>query len=90
VYNPLTDTIQDGYKGDGVVVMAVDNLPCELPCESSQSFSETLLRFVPDIMKADFTAPDFESVALPSEIKNAVILYRGKLTPNYQYINKFL
>jgi len=90
VYNPLTGAIQDGYKGDGVVVMAVDNLPCELPGESSESFSETLLRFVPAIMKADFTVPDFDTLALPPEIKNAVILYQGKLTPDYQYINKFL
>jgi len=90
VYNPKTDTIKDGYTGDGVVVMAVDNLPCELPRESSVSFSETLLRFVPDIMNADFTVPDFDSVALSSEIKNAVILYQGKLTPNYSYINKYL
>ena len=90
VYNPLTGAIQDGYRGDGVVIMAVDNLPCELPGESSESFSETLLRFVPAIMKADFTVPDFDSLALPPEIKNAVILYHGKLTPDYQYINKFL
>jgi alpha-aminoadipic semialdehyde synthase len=90
VYNPNTDTITDGYEGDGVVVMAVDNLPCELPRESSQWFSETLLRFVPGIMKADFTVPDFDALALPSEIKNAVILYQGKLTPSYRYINKYL
>jgi alpha-aminoadipic semialdehyde synthase len=90
VYNPLTDTIIDGYEGDGIVVMVVDNLPCELPKESSESFSEILLRFVPEIMNADFTAPDFETIRLPAEIKNAVVLYRGKLTPAYQYINKFL
>ena len=90
VYNPTTDTVKDGYEGEGIVVMAVDNLPCELPRESSQSFSETLLRFVPEIMKADFTASDFDTVALPVEIKNAVILYQGKLTPAYRYINKYL
>ena len=90
VYNPLTDTIQDGCTGEGVVVMAVDNLPCELPVESSESFSQTLLRFVPDIMNADFMVPQFDSLVLPPEIKNAVILYQGKLTPVYQYINKFL
>ncbi len=90
VYNPSTDTIKDGYEGEGVVVMAVDNLPCELPKESSESFSEVLLRFVPQIMTADFTAPDFEAVRLPAEIKNAVILYQGKLTPAYNYINKYL
>ncbi len=90
VYNPVTDTITDGYEGDGVVVMAVDNLPCELPKESSESFSRTLLRFIPQIMKADFTVDDFNMVALPDEIKKAVILYQGKLTPQYQYINKYL
>jgi hypothetical protein len=41
-------------------------------------------------MNADFTAPDFKKIALPAEIKNAVILYQGKLTPAYQYINKYL
>lgn len=90
VYNPIKDTIKDGYEGDGVVVMAVDNLPCELPRESSHSFSEALLRFVPDIVKADFTIDDFDKLMLPFEIKNAVILYHGKLTPSYTYINKYL
>ena len=90
VYNPLTNAIKDGYKGYGIVVMAVDNLPCELPKESSESFSKTLIRFVPDIMKADLTLHDFDEVKLPPEIKNAVILYKGKLTPAYSYINKYL
>jgi hypothetical protein len=70
--------------------MAVDNLPCELPRESSQSFSEILFRFVPEIMNADFTITDFNKVALPAEIKNAVVLYQGELTPAYHYINKYL
>ena len=90
IYNPNTNTIQDGYEGDGIVIMAVDNLPCELPKESSESFSQTLLQFIPDIMKADFTIDDFEMVALSAEIKNAIILYQGKLTPAYRYINKYL
>jgi len=89
VYNPSLDSIIDGYEGDGIVIMGVDNLPCELPKESSQAFSKSLLPFVPAIVKADFSV-NFESLALPSEIKNAVVLHRGKLTPNYKYINKFL
>jgi alpha-aminoadipic semialdehyde synthase len=90
IYDPRNDTVKDGYEGNGIVVMAVDNLPCELPLESSESFSKTLIRFIPDIMKADFTLDDFSIVALPAEIKNAVILYQGKLTPAYRYINKYL
>jgi len=90
VYNPVTGRIRDGYRGEGIVVMAVDNLPCELPQESSQTFSHTLVRFIPDIVHADFLEEDFDKVALPPEIKKAVILYHGQFTPNYTYINKFL
>ncbi|MGF3553878.1 MAG: hypothetical protein ACQXXF_01195, partial [Thermoplasmatota archaeon] len=90
VYNPLADKITDGYIGEGVVVLAVDNLPCELPAESSKYFSETLMDFIPKIMKVDFNVDNFENLKLPSEIKKAVILFKGKLTPDYNYINKYL
>jgi len=45
------------------------------------------------IRKARYSAGfsvDFDILDLPSEIKKAVILHHGKLTPDYQYINKFL
>ena len=89
VYNPIRDDVIEGFSGNGIVVMAVDNLPCELPKESSQAFSDSLLPFIPSIIKADYSV-NFEELVLPPEIKNAMILYQGKLTPNYQYINRFL
>jgi alpha-aminoadipic semialdehyde synthase len=89
VYNPIKDEITDGYTGDGVVVLAVDNLPCELPRESSREFGDILLRFIPLIIQVDFSV-EFNNLQLPPEIKKAVILHQGKLTPNYQYMDKFL
>jgi saccharopine dehydrogenase (NAD+, L-lysine-forming) len=89
VYNPIRDDIIDGVKGNGIVVMAVDNLPCELPFESSKAFSKSLEPFVPGIVKADYSAP-FDQLTLPPEIKNAVILHQGKLTPSYRYLSKYL
>jgi saccharopine dehydrogenase (NAD+, L-lysine-forming) len=89
IYNPLNDEIVDGFNSNGIVVMAVDNLPCEVPKESSKEFSDSLIPFIPSIVKADFSV-DFKDLNLPSEIKKAVILHHGKLTQNYQYINKFL
>lgn len=83
------DRAETGVVGNGPVVMAVDNLPCELPRESSSSFSETLLRFITSLAKADFTA-DFNNLDLPREIKDAVIVYRGSLTKNYEYLEKHL
>ena len=89
IYNPDTDSINDGVYGKGIVVMGVDNLPCELPIESSNEFSNSLFDFVYDIVKADFSV-DFDNCDLPPEIKKAVILYHGKLNPDYQYIDKYL
>lgn len=89
VYNPITDTIQDGYNTDGIVVMGIDNLPCELPKESSHAFSKTFYDYVPAIAKADFSQ-DFEKCVLPPAIKKAAILYQGELTPSYQYMNNYL
>jgi alpha-aminoadipic semialdehyde synthase len=89
VYDPLTGEATDGYEGRGVVVMAVDILPSELPREASTDFSRILKPFIPAIARCDLTAP-FEECNLPPEIKSAVIAYRGKLTPDYQYIQEFL
>lgn len=89
VYHPIKGTVTDGFIGNGIVIMAVDNLPCELPKESSKAFSDSLIPFIPSIMKADFYC-DYNVLELPKEIKKAVILHHGKLTPDYQYINKYL
>jgi alpha-aminoadipic semialdehyde synthase len=89
VYDPITDQITDGYEGRGIVVMSIDNLPCELPRESSTDFGKVLADFVPAIVKADYSLP-FEELELPPPIKKAVILYHGELTPDYKYIEKFL
>jgi len=88
-YNPRTDETVNGYAGEGVVVLAVDILPSELPRESSVDFSAVLREFVPAIARADYTVP-FDQLALPPEIKRAVIAYRGELTPGYKYLEKYL
>jgi len=89
VYNPKTDSIKDGVEGEGIVIMGVDNLPCELPIESSHMFSTALFDFVPEIAKADFTK-DFNDCKLPYAIKKAVILHHGALTSDYQYIDRYI
>ncbi len=89
VYLPDEDRIEDGVNGHGPVVMAVDNLPCELPVESSTSFGDALLPFVKDIASADYTKT-FDELPLPQAIKKAVIAHKGKLTPDYEYLYKHL
>ncbi|MEA3397423.1 MAG: hypothetical protein U9R05_08180, partial [Chloroflexota bacterium] len=89
VYNPRTGQTRDGYHGAGVVVLAVDNLPCELPIESSTHFSNTLLPFIPELARADYNVP-FEQSNLSPLLKRAVIVWQGELTPDYRYLYQFL
>lgn len=89
VYNPLTRQPKMGFKGDGILVMAVDILPSELPREASQTFSDALVRFIPQIAKADFSEK-FENLKLPYPIKKALILHNGELTPDYEYLKEYL
>jgi len=76
-------------EGYGPAVMAVDNLPCELPRESSETFSRVLKQYIPRITTADYQGL-FEDCRLPPEIKKAVIVYQGRLTRDYQYLEKLL
>ncbi|MFH1573112.1 MAG: hypothetical protein ABIG68_03970 [Acidobacteriota bacterium] len=89
VYFPLEGTTRDGVEGHGPVIMAVDNLPCEIPRESSQYFSSVLRNMVPPLAAADWEA-DFGSLDLPSHLKRALIVHKGELTPSYRYLHKHL
>ncbi len=89
VYDPFTDTVRDGHAGRGVVIMAVDILPSELPREASADFSRILKPYIPAIARCDMSVP-LQELDLPPEIRRAVIVYQGKLTPEYQYIEDYL
>lgn len=89
VYHPRTGQTTDGWAGEGVVVMAVDILPSEMPRDASVDFSAVLREFAPAIARADYTVP-FEQLDLPPEVKRAVIVYRGELTPDYRYLEAYL
>ena len=89
VYNPVTRVPTYGFEGEGVLVMAVDILPSELPLESSIGFSEALYPYVEKIVGADYNKP-FDKLELPTAIKKALILHKGKFTPNYEYMSSFI
>jgi saccharopine dehydrogenase (NAD+, L-lysine forming) len=85
VYNPITRKPSMGYESDGMLVMAVDILPSELPRDSSSGFGDALLHFVKPIANADYNLP-FEDIDLPRAIKKALVLHKGELTPDYEYL----
>lgn len=89
VYNPLTQEIKDGVIGEGPVILAVDNLPCELPVDSSVVFSNVLKEFIPSLLKVDFTQ-SFDKANLAPSIKRATIIYQGELTADFRYLQQYL
>lgn len=89
VFDPATGEAHDGVEGNGPVVMSVDNLPCELPRESSEHFSTLLRDLIPAFIQANFK-DDLDSLNLPSSLKKAIIVYQGDLAPDFRYLQEHL
>ena len=89
LYNPENGSIADGFEGQGLAMMAVEILPTELPHEASRDFSRILRNFIPELAQTDFNC-SFDELTLADEMKRAVILHKGELTPDYDYLHKFL
>ena len=89
VYHPLTETATDGHAGEGIVILAVDKLPTELPREASEYFGNELIPFVPQLARTNFQVP-LEELNLPQEFQKAVIAHQGQLAPDYKYLAKFI
>ncbi len=89
LYDPIEREARSGVEGRGVVVQAVDNLPCELPADASKEFGEALFDMVPNLASTDMEVP-FEDLALDPRLKRAVIVHRGELTPQYEYLKEHL
>jgi alpha-aminoadipic semialdehyde synthase len=89
VYDVATGEGVSGVEGRGPVILAVDNLPCELPVDASQNFGDALLRFVPALARCDWSRP-FESLDLQDEIRRAIVVHRGVLTPRYAALSEHL
>lgn len=73
----------DGFEGRGPAIMAVDILPTELPREASEAFSTALAPLMPSLASHDF-ARGLDGLA--PELRRAVIVDRGRLTPDFAYL----
>jgi len=80
-YDPATGTETDPFAPAAVTVMAVDNLPCELPRDASEDFGNSLMEeVIPLLLDGD---PD-------NIIKHAIIAENGKLTERYKYLQNYV
>lgn len=64
-----------------IVVMAVDNLPCEIPKDASEGFGE---QFMEHVIPAFFNG-DKDGI-----LERAKITEKGKLTPRFSYLQDYV
>ena len=78
-YNKITESEDDFMKDDVIAVMAVDNLPCELPKDASNDFGENLIKHIIPILNSN-----------NSILEDATICKDGDLTKNFEYLRDFI
>ena len=81
-YDPLTQTEVDFMQDGAIAVMAIDNLPCELPKDASEDFGNELLKYVlPCLFGED---PD-QVITRGSQTTKT-----GELTDGFSYLSKYI
>jgi alanine dehydrogenase len=81
-YNPLTGKVEPPFSSDkNITVMAVDNLPGELPRNASRDFGLDLIKHV---FPALFGTDD------DGIIERATITKGGKLMPKFAYLQDYI
>ncbi|MEH6408104.1 MAG: alanine dehydrogenase, partial [Leeuwenhoekiella sp.] len=80
-YNPLTETETAFDDPESVTVMAVDNLPCELPKDASDGFGEMFLK---NVLPAFFNG-DKDGI-----LARAKMTENGKLTERFSYLQNYV
>ena len=80
-YDPQTESEIDFMDEKAIVVMAVDNLPCELPKDASEGFGEMFLEHV---------IPAFFNGDQDGVLERAKITENGQLTPRFKYLQDYV
>lgn len=80
-YDPASETEVAFNAENAIAVMAVDNLPCELPKDASEGFGETFLEHV---------LPAFFTNDANGILERAKITDAGKLTQKFGYLQDYV
>ena len=80
-YHPKTEQEVDYKDAEAIAVMAVDNLPCELPKDASEGFGESFAKYV---------IPAFFNNDKDGVLHRAKMTEKGKLTERFSYLQDFV
>lgn len=79
-YNPQTKELMQTFQSGSVDMMAIDNLPNELPRDASEDFGNMIVnRIVPELLLGDAS----------EMINNATIARNGELNAPYTYLKDY-
>ncbi len=81
-YNPITENEDDFMKEGVIAVMAVDNLPCELPLDASKDFGDELIKHIFPAMFQE----DVDEIILRGSETNL----QGTLNPRFEYLSDYV
>ena len=80
-FSPILNAEVDYMNSDAIAVMAVDNLPCELPRDASESFGEMFIKHV----LPSFFNNDYDGILNRSQITSD-----KKLTDRFSYLSDYI
>ncbi|RDY60796.1 NAD(P)-dependent oxidoreductase [Flagellimonas nanhaiensis] len=80
-YDPNTEKETDYRDESAIAVMAVDNLPCELPRDASNGFGEAFSKYV---------IPAFFNGDKDGILERARMTKNGRLTKRYSYLQDYV
>ena len=80
-YQPETESVVDYLNPEAIAVMAVDNLPAELPRDASDGFGEAFAKYV---------IPAFFNGDKDEILERARMTRDGKLTERYAYLQDYV
>lgn len=80
-YDPKTESEVAFDAPDAITVMAVDNLPCELPKDASEGFGDMFMEHV---------IPAFFNDDEDGILERALITKNGKLTKRFDYLHNYI
>jgi len=80
-YHPLSETMEAPFLKNTIDIMAVSNLPCELPYDASIAFGEQLIKYVMGNLLNSKNS---------RMIHFATIAQNGELTERYRYLKDYV
>ncbi|MCZ6649989.1 MAG: hypothetical protein O7D35_04910 [Acidobacteria bacterium] len=88
-YDHIRDRETNGLAGDGITVLAVDNLPTELPRDASRGFSSQIREYAYQVATCGLAQGE-ESPGVQAGVRRGLVTHDGRLTRRFAHLSDFV